>query len=334
MGSEPLREFDLIRWIQRETPADGRVLIGIGDDCALVANRGPSSLITTDMLVDRVHFDLREATPRQVGWKAMACSVSDIAAMGGRSLAAVVSCALPRGFSADDAHELVRGLLDCAGEFDICLVGGDLTGTDGPLVINVALLGDTGGRPPVRRSGARPGDALLVTGALGGSLLGRHLCFRPRQAEGLILNEQYALHAMMDISDGLAIDLHHILDESSVGARVWAAQVPISEDARRAAERSGRSPLDHALGDGEDYELLFTMDEASAGRLLAERPFETPVTRIGSITETVRSAGLSPCRAFEERPEGRTTNPRSGALLVLPDGAERPLERKGWEHTV
>jgi len=114
---------------------------------------------------------------------------------------------------------------------------------------------------------------------------------------------------MIDISDGLAIDLHHILEESGVGATVWAATIPISEDARGAAKNSGRSPLDHALSDGEDYELLFTVDEAEAARLLNDQPFEVPVTRIGTITT-------------------------SGAVLVMADGAERPLEPKGWEHIV
>ena len=309
MNTPPLREFDLIRWIQGQAQADERVLVGIGDDAALVRNHGASTLITTDMIVEGVDFNLAEASPREVGWKAMACNVSDIAAMGGRGSVAVAAAALPRGFAAESAHELVRGLLACADEFGIRLVGGDVSSTPGPLVVSVTLLGDTAGRPPILRSGARPGDALLVTGALGGSLLGRHLRFRPRQAEGLILAERYTPHAMIDISDGLARDLHHILDASGVGARVIAADIPVSDDARRAAERSGLPPLEHALGDGEDFELLFAIDGAVADRLLAERPFDSPVTRIGTIT-----AG--------------------GAVLVLPDGAERPLERKGWEHVV
>jgi len=304
-----LREFDLIRWIRREAPADERVVVGIGDDAAVVRNRDATTLITTDALVDGVHFDLATASPRDVGWKAMACSVSDIAAMGGRSSVAVVSAALPRGFEAEDARDLVRGMLACAREFGLQLVGGDVTATHGPLVLTVTMLGDTAGRPPVRRSGARPGDAVLVTGALGGSALGRHLVFRPRQAEALALNHHYQLHAMIDISDGLAIDLHHILEESAVGARLWAAEIPISDDARRAAAASGRDPLDHALTDGEDYELLFTLDEAEAARLLAAPPFDVPLTRIGTVEP-------------------------AGAVLVLADGTERPLEPKGWEHRV
>ena len=307
MADDKLREFDLIRWIRGEAPADGLVRVGIGDDAAVVANRADATLVTTDMLVGGTHFDLGTASLRDVGWKAIACSVSDIAAMGGRCSAAVMSAALPHGFQPRQAEELVRGALACAAEFDARLVGGDLTGTSGPLAICVTMLGDTAGLPPVLRSGARPGDAVLVTGELGGSRLGRHLRFRPRQAEGLILNQRWHPHAMIDISDGLAIDLHHILDESGVGAVLWAEEIPVSADARRAAAASGRSPLDHALGDGEDYELLFTIDEDTGARLMNEQPFDVPVTWIGDITD-------------------------SGARLAMPDGTEVPLERKGWEH--
>ncbi len=308
MDDTRVREGDLIRWIRAETPANDLVLVGIGDDAALVRNLSNSTLVTTDMLIGGVHFDPASTEPNEVGWKGMARNISDIAAMGGRATVAVAAAALPHGFAARDAHTLVLGLLDCAEKFGVRLVGGDVAATAGPLVLTVTLLGDTCGRQPVLRSGARPGDAILVTGALGGSLLGKHLRFRPRQAEGLLLAEHYTPHAMIDISDGLARDLCHILEESGVGARLVAEHIPIADDACRAAAASGRSPLDHALGDGEDYELLFTLDEAAASRLLADQPFEVPVTRIGTITER-------------------------GAAIILPDGAERPLEPKGWEHT-
>jgi len=303
-----MKEFDLIRWIRSQMAPDDRVVVDIGDDTALVRNAEATTLVTTDLLVEGTHFDLATATLADAGWKVMARNISDIAAMGGRSTVAVMSAALPRGFTDEQARELVRGALDCAREFGVRLVGGDISGTRGPLVLNVTLLGDLTGRPPVLRSGARPGDALLVTGSLGGSILGKHLRFRPRQPEALVLNQRYSPHAMIDVSDGLAIDLHHILDESGVGARLDAAAIPISEDARRLAMTSGRPPLDHALGDGEDFELLFTLAEADAARLLRDRPFETPVTRIGAIAP-------------------------AGAVLVLPDGTERPLGRHGWEHT-
>ncbi|MFP4056318.1 MAG: thiamine-phosphate kinase [Candidatus Brocadiia bacterium] len=307
-GAAPLREFDLIRWIRQQAPADERVVVGIGDDAAAVAVPGPAALLTTDLLVEGVHFDLAEASLGDVGWKSLACSVSDIAAMGGRASAAVVAVAVPRGFTAARGRALAAGLLACAREFGVCLVGGDLAVTPGPLVVSVAMMGETEGRPAVRRSGARPGDVVLVTGRLGGSRLGRHLRFRPRQAEALALCESYRPSAMIDISDGLAADLHHILEESGVGARLLAAEVPLSDDAHRAAQASGRSPLDHALGDGEDYELLFTLPPDQAARLLERPPFDVPVTQVGTVVA-------------------------SGAILALPDGSERPLERCGWEHT-
>jgi len=303
-----MKESDLIRWIRSQVAPDDRVAVDIGDDTALVRNAEATTLVTTDLLVEGTHFDLATASLAEAGWKVMARNVSDIAAMGGRSTVAVMSAALPRGFTDEQARELVRGALDCAREFGVRLVGGDISGTRGPLVLNVTLLGDLAGRPPVLRSGARPGDAILVTGSLGGSILGKHLRFRPRQAEGLALNQSYSPHSMIDISDGLAIDLHHILEESGVGARLEAAWVPISEDARRLAKTSGRSPLDHALGDGEDFELLFTLAEADAARLLRDQPFDVSISRIGTITA-------------------------AGAVLVLPDGTDRPLGRHGWEHT-
>jgi len=307
VADEPLREFDLIRWIREQAAAGDDVLVGIGDDAAVIANRAAATVITTDMLVDGVHFRLAEHSLRDVGWKAMACSVSDVASMGARPTVAVMTAAAPAGFGAERARDLVRGALDCAGDYGLSLVGGDLTGTPGPLVVTVTMLGDTADLAPVLRSGAQVGDAVVVTGRLGGSLLGKHLHVRPRHPAGLELNRRFHPHAMIDISDGLAIDLHHILEESGVGAIVWAASIPVSDDARRMAETSGRTALAHALTDGEDFELLFALAGADAERLLAEQPFEVPVTRIGTI------AG-------------------SGATLVMPGGEERILEPGGWEH--
>jgi len=307
MADPRVRESDLLRWIRGQAAADASVLVGIGDDAALVRNARPASLVTTDLLIEGVHFESAAATPRDVGWKAMARNVSDIAAMGGRSTFAVVAAALPEGYPQKAAEALVGGLLECANAFDIRLVGGDLAVSPGPLALAVTLLGDPGRRQPILRSGAEPGDAILVTGTLGGALLGRHLRFTPRQAEGIVLAERYKPHAMIDISDGLARDLHHILEESGVGARLRADHIPISDDARRAAAASGRAPLQHALADGEDYELLFTADDDASARLLAEQPLPVPVTRIGTITT-------------------------AAAILVMPDGTERPLHPEGWEH--
>jgi thiamine-monophosphate kinase len=266
-----LGEFAYIDWLRRQTPPDARLLIGPGDDCAaLRLNPDAAALLTTDMLMDGTCFRLAEVGPRPVGRKAMAVNLSDIAAMAGRPVAAVVSVALPRRNGHALAEELYRGLRDVADAFDTVIAGGDTNSWDGPLVISVTLLGEATCRGPVRRSGAKPGDWLLVTGPLGGSILGKHLTFTPRVREALQLHELADLHAMIDISDGLAADVNHLCEESRCGAVLRAEAIPISEAARTIND--GRSPLDHALADGEDFELVFALPPTEAQRLLQMQP--------------------------------------------------------------
>src|SRR5947209_17951558 len=252
--SEPGGEFAFIDWLRRRTPAAGRVLLGPGDDTAALGWPADTPcLVTTDMLLEGSCFVLAEAGARRVGRKAMAVNLSDIAAMAGRPVAAVVSVGLPRQGGRALAEELHAGLREVADAFDTALVGGDTNSWDGPLVIAATVLGEPTGRGPVRRSGARPGDWLFVTGPLGGSIRGHHLDFTPRVREALQLHAAVELHAMIDISDGLAADLAHICEESRCGAVLRAESVPISDAARSMAD--GMSPLEHALGDGEDFEL-------------------------------------------------------------------------------
>src|SRR5581483_2766578 len=162
---------------------------------------------------------LAEVGPHRVGRKAMAVNLSDIAAMGGRPVAAVVSLGLPRGSDTGTvAEELYQGLREAADAFDTAIAGGDTNSWAGGLVISVTLLGEPGPQGPILRSGARPGDWLIVTGALGGSILGKHLDFTPRVRQGLALQEHATLHAMIDVSDGLAADVHHLCEESACGA--------------------------------------------------------------------------------------------------------------------
>ncbi|HYV38471.1 MAG TPA: thiamine-phosphate kinase, partial [Gemmataceae bacterium] len=206
-----MSEFAFINWLRRRTPADPRVAIGPGDDCAAI--RFPTDqpcLITTDMLLEGSCFRIAEAGPRRVGRKAMAVNLSDIAAMAGQPLAAVVSVGLPRQAGMALAQELDAGLREMADALNVAIVGGDTNSWDGPLVISVTLLGQPTGRGPVTRSGAKAGDWLLVTGPLGGSILGKHLDFTPRVREAIALHAAADLHAMIDISDGLAADLNHI----------------------------------------------------------------------------------------------------------------------------
>ncbi len=279
-------EFAYIDWLRRQTPADPRVPIGPGDDTAALALApGAPCLVTTDMLLEGSCFRLAEAGPRRVGRKAMAVNLSDIAAMAGRPVAAVVSVGLPRRGGRSLAEELYRGLREVADAFGTAVVGGDTNSWDGPLVISVTLLGEATARGPVRRSGARPGDWLLVTGPLGGSIRGKHLDFTPRVREALRLHEVADLRAMIDVSDGLAADVNHLCEESRCGAVLRAEAVPISEAARGMDD--GRLPLEHALGDGEDFELVFAAAPADGERLLRTQP--VPGVTLHQIGECVES---------------------------------------------
>jgi thiamine-monophosphate kinase len=300
-------EFAFIDWVRRQTPGDPRVLIGPGDDTAsLQLTPGAPCLVTTDMLLEGSCFLLAEAGAYRVGRKAMAVNLSDIAAMAGRPVAAVVSVGLPREGGRALGEELYRGLRDMATAFDTVIIGGDTNSWNGPLVISVTLIGEDRTRHgAIRRSGARPGDWLFVTGPLGGSILGKHLDFTPRVHEARRLDEVAELHAMIDISDGLTADLAHICEESRCGAVLRSADIPISDDARRMTDC--RSPLEHALSDGEDFELLFAVSPEEGKRLLAERPVEG--IHLSAIGECVESG-----------------------LWLETDGKREPLEPRGWVH--
>lgn len=283
----PTGEFGLIDWIRSRARPGPRTALGIGDDCALLrVGPGAELLATTDMLIEGRHFALDAATPEQVGFKALAVNLSDIAAMAGVPRFALIALALPRGRAVDLAQRIFAGLRPLAERFGVDLAGGDTNAWDGPLVVNVTLLGETSGRGAVRRSGARPGDLIVVTGPLGGSLLGRHLRPGPRVEEALALHKIAKLHAMIDLSDGLASDLIHILDESGGrGATLDADAIPIHPDAETMSNRDGRTALDHALNDGEDFELCFTIDPDNAGPLTEQKPAHLTLSIIGTIDE-------------------------------------------------
>jgi len=304
-------EGRLINWIRGRTRLDPRAVpLGPGDDMAIVRLAGESEcLVTVDALVEGTHFDLGKATPRQVGYKALAVSLSDAAAMAALPVCAVAWVALPNGRDMAFAKEITRGLADAAERFACPIVGGDVVSGSGPLSVGTALVARADGIEPVRRAGAKPGDWLFVTGELGGSVLGRHLSFVPRVAEARILARTVMLHAMIDLSDGLSTDLGHLCEESRAGAEVEAEAVPISADARRLAEADGRPALEHALNDGEDFELLFAVGPEDGERLVAKNPLEgVPLSRIGRVTA------------------GREVT------LVRADGRREPLEPRGWEH--
>lgn len=305
-----MTELDYIAWI-RQQPLSGRerVLIGPGDDCAVLSWPADKPvLITTDMLLEGSCFRLAEAGPYRVGRKALAVNLSDIAAMAGRPVAAVVSVGLPRGLTAEQSRELFRGLADLAAAFEVALVGGDTNSWDGGLVVSVAVLGEPTGSGPVTRCGAEPGDWLLVTGPLGGSLAGHHLDFKPRVLEAQRLHQLVRLKAMIDLSDGLAKDLHQICQESRCGARLFADQIPITSAAQAAPD--GRLPLYSALADGEDFELLFAVSPADGAALLRDQPLRPLGCEISHV-------GV--CQA-------------GGIDLVQPDGQVEPLPPLGYQH--
>jgi thiamine-monophosphate kinase len=294
MPLTPSGEFAFIDWVRKRTPLAQRVRIGPGDDTAAVDwPAGVPCLVTTDMLLEGSCFLLEgspiqvggiaPAPPRRIGRKAMAVNLSDIAAMAGRPVAAVVSVGLPRRGGRALAEELYLGLREAADAFDTAIVGGDTNSWDGPLVISVTVLGEPGPGGIVRRSGAKAGDLLLVTGPLGGSILSKHLDFTPRVQEGLALAAATSLHAMIDVSDGLSADVAKLCAESGCGAVLWADAIPISEAARRMSD--GRTPLEHALGDGEDFELVFAVAAEEGRALLAAQPI--PGITLAAIGECV-----------------------------------------------
>lgn len=275
-----------------ELPLNG--FEGIGDDCAVLpVADGDALLFTADLLNEGVHFPRRATSARELGGKALAVNLSDIAAMGGRPVATLLSLALPPDAGETWAEEFMEGYRALSERYGVALVGGDTTRSGQGITINVTAIG----RAPLscikRRSAARPGDVLFTTGALGASgaglrdlLAGRldtpaaveHRNPRPQVEEGLWLGMRREVHAMMDLSDGLASDLRHILDRSGVGAEVLLERVPVAEG----------SDLQTAACGGEDYKLLLTADAEGAGQLADEflKRFGSPLHPLGRITGT------------------------------------------------
>ncbi len=253
-----LGEFELIAQIRKKTKTSARVLVGIGDDAAVIQVNGRKDLLfTTDMLIENRHFRLKDATAYEIGRKALAVNLSDIAAMGGVPTQAVVALGLPKRLSGRFTRQLYLGIEDLAKHFGVNVVGGD-TNRCNQLVLSVAMIGEVERGKALRRSGARVGDCVMVSGALGGSYAsGKHLNFLPRVREARYLAKHFHVHAMMDISDGLASDARRIAEESRVGILIEEKRIPLSISAKNTAQ---------ALQDGEDFELLFTLSEKEARR--------------------------------------------------------------------
>ncbi len=302
-----MRELDFIDWIRSQSGFDRRLVpVGPGDDMALVCCGQEKVLVTIDQALDGVHFVLSDCGAQAAGRKAMARSLSDVAAMAAVPQAAVASVALPKGFQRQDAEAIYHGLRQISDEFHCPLVGGDVGSWDGALSISVSIFARSAGIEPILRSGAKADDAICVTGQFGGAWKSkRHLSFQPRITEAVMLAGHCNLHAMIDVSDGLAADLGHICKASGLGAAIVSGDIPIHADARTHCPEN---PLKAALADGEDYELLFTLPADQSRKLLRDQPLEVPITRIGTMTEG------------------------SDVILLHEDGRREELKGYGWEH--
>ena len=301
-------EDDLVRRIRAATAADrDGVVVGIGDDCAVLGpTPGTQLIVTTDLLIEDVHFRRRYAEPADVGWKALAVNVSDIASKGARSRWAVIGLACPAAATSDEIDAFYEGMLSLARELGVAIVGGDTSSSPSGWFVNVTLLGEA--TRAILRSTARPGDVLAVTGTLGRSAAGLavlerdhapagvdaatlaemtavHLRPRPRAAEGRWLGTADGVTAMMDLSDGVAIDLPRLCAESGVGATVQVDSIPIAPGTRQVATAVDRDALAWATGGGEDYELLMACAPDAFQRLATGllQATGTTLTRVGQI---------------------------------------------------
>jgi thiamine-monophosphate kinase len=334
-GQARLSEDDLIAALRRLLSADAPgVHVGVGDDAAIVELGRHPAVITTDLLVEGVHFRRSATSAHDLGYKAIAVNVSDVAAMGGSPRYATVGLGLRGGGETSFVMELYGGMLEAAAEHGLSIVGGDLSRAD-RVVISVGVVGEVAQGHAVTRSGARPGDRIVVTGALGAAAGGLRLAQsdpsdvteslgtdwardlataldRPvaRVGEGLTLAQAGAT-AMMDLSDGLSTDLPRLCAASGVGARVRRAALPVAPALYDLQKILGTDPFDLAVHGGDDYELLATLPADAvepALRKLGER-FGTSLAEVGEVTDAAGSV-----------------------VLVDDDGGERPLEPGGWDH--
>jgi thiamine-monophosphate kinase len=309
------RESEIISLLRKRARATDRVIVGIGDDAAVMRFEDADVIACCDLLVEGVHFRSEWAAPELIGHKALAVTLSDVAAMGGVARFAMVSLAAPATASGEYIERLFRGIFDLAETCDVAVVGGDTSSSPGPLFIDTSAMGECARGRAVTRAGAQPGDQIFVTGALGGAALGlillergyrvndpagpdsslteslyrrqallKHLAPTPLLSFGAALGQNRLATAMIDISDGLSTDLWHVLDESDCGAVIGAAAIPVADYAAALAQLMQLDALQLALNGGEEYELLFTArsdDRERIERLSAS--LGVAVTAIGEI---------------------------------------------------
>ncbi len=284
--STSLVEHSFLAYLRGRCRTLPQVVVGIGDDAAVLEPVAGQQVVCTDQIIDGVDFESAKLSTTghslaDVGYKSMAINLSDIAAMGATPNAALVTLALPAANATRIAGDVYEGILEAASEFKLAIAGGDLSTYDGPLAISVTLLGHVPKGAAWLRSGARDGDAILVSGAVGGSIGGRHLRPQPRVRMADALRKIVNVTAAIDISDGLSLDLDRLCAASGVGAELSVEQIPIHEDAHKLSSTSGRTPFEHAWSDGEDFELILTMSQTDADLALAA-DLDVPLTQIGN----------------------------------------------------
>jgi thiamine-monophosphate kinase len=297
-----LGEFRLIDRIARILPAAPTVVETIGDDCAVVRLHEHVLLLSSDLCIENEHFRIPTIQPEEIGWKAAAGAISDIAAMGGTPTFSLISLACPPETAVTFVEDIYRGMSNVFSQYGGVIIGGDTSRTDGPITIDVAVVGEARGRRCLRRKGALPGDLLAVTGLPGLSAAGlhalehgkadpeltqRHRWPRPRIREGQWLCDRPAIHAMLDTSDGLVQDAGHLAKAAELGIDIDSRLVPLSPILTEHCEKFGIHPLEFALSGGEDYELAFAMAPEQHEETLEamHHEFRTLVTVIGRFTD-------------------------------------------------
>jgi thiamine-monophosphate kinase len=328
-----LGEFALIARLQQRlhTTPPPQVVRDIGDDCAVLRpSPGTDLLLTTDTQEEDVHFRRAWATPQDIGWRCLAVNVSDIAAMGGRPLGAVIALSVPATLEVAFVEALYDGIQDLATAYDCPIIGGNVSKASEHLAVTITVLGEVPAGRGVYRSGARVGDEIWVTGDLGGAKAGlevlrhpdavadlataevlqRYRRPRPRLREAQFLRQHGVLHSLIDLSDGLSSDLAHICTESAVGAALEAARIPLSGPVRRVAHALQVDPLSFALHGGEDFELCLTVPVGGLAPLLQTftQQYQCALVRVGTVTSN------------------------QGVTLRLADGTVQPLPARGYDH--
>ena len=332
-------ERALIERIRQRVPAADRALVvGIGDDAAVAASdRGALQVLTTDALVEGVHFDRRFSTPADIGYKALAVNVSDVASMGGTPRFALLSLMLPESVAIQEVDGLIDGLLTIAAQTRVTLAGGNITRSPGPLIVDVSVVGSVKPRRILTRGGGRPGDAIYVTGWVGAAAAGlgwlrregevrssaaggvvadpddaglaecveRYRRPEPRARVGALLGRSRAATACMDLSDGLADAVAQISSASGTGAAIDASLVPLHPASRAWFARTGQDPIAAAIAGGDDYELLFAVSQRRRGRLrgVIHQGRGVSITRIGELTANT-AVGLVREGRLEPLPSG------------------------------